>query len=63
MPHWPWIDRTFTFDFPPTKWPDLLERLRGTPVRIENRIKGLDPSILAKGDGKGWSIDGIGLCR
>ena len=56
MPRWPWIERTFTFDFPPTKWSDLLERLRGTPARIEDRIKGLDPSILTKSDGKGWSI-------
>ncbi len=56
MPHWPWIERTFTFDFPPMKWPDLLERVRGTPARIEDRIKGLDPSILAKSDGKGWSM-------
>ena len=56
MPSWTWTERTFTFDFPPSKWPDLLERVRGTPARIEDRIKGLNPSILTKSDGKGWSI-------
>ena len=56
MPHWPWIERSFTFDFPPTKWPDLLERVRGTPARIEDCISAIDSPILTKSDGKGWSI-------
>jgi len=56
MPPWKWTDRKFTFDFPPSKWPDLLERVRGTPARIEDRIRGLDPSILTKTNGNGWSI-------
>lgn len=56
MPHWPWTERKFTFDFPPTKWPDLLERVRGTPARVEDRVRGLDRSMLTRSDGKGWSI-------
>jgi hypothetical protein len=31
MPRWPWIERTFNFDYPAEKWPDLLARVRGTP--------------------------------
>jgi hypothetical protein len=56
MKRWPWTERTFSFDLPPSKLPDLLERLRGTPARIEDRIRGLDRSILTRRDGKGWSI-------
>jgi len=56
MAKWPWIERKFNFDYPVGKFPDLLERLRGAPVRIEDRVKGLDTSVLSHGDGKGWSI-------
>lgn len=42
MAKWLWIDRKFNFDFPPSKLLDLLERLRGTPARIEEMVKGLD---------------------
>jgi len=31
--NWPWIERHFTFDFPVTKHPDIVGRLRGTPPR------------------------------
>jgi len=57
MTKWPWIERKFCFDFPVTKWPDLLERVRGTPARIEERVAGLSREILTRRrDGKGWSI-------
>jgi len=57
MTKWPWIERTFAFDFPATKWPDLLERVRGTPARIEERIRGLPDEILAQRfNNQGWSI-------
>jgi hypothetical protein len=56
MPLWPWIERPFRFDYPVTKMPDLLERLRGTPARIEDRVKGVPRDILIRRDGKGWSI-------
>ena len=56
MAKWSWTDRTFNFDFPPSKFPDLLERVRGTPARVEDRIKGLSRDVLTRSDGKGWSI-------
>ena len=56
MPKWKWTDRTFTFDYPPQKMPDLLERLRGAPLRISAMIQGLPVSVLTGHDGKGWSI-------
>ena len=64
MPKWPWIARKFNFDFPPTKMPDILGRVRGTPARIEERLRGLPREALTGRDGKGWSIqENIGhLC-
>lgn len=57
MPKWHWIERKFSFEYPPAKWPDLLERVRGTPARIEERVRGLSKDILTKRrDGTGWSI-------
>ncbi len=56
MANWPWIERTFTLDFPAAKFPDLLERVRGTPARIEARVRSLSADVLTRRDGKGWSI-------
>jgi len=57
MAKWTWTERKFNFDYPATKWPDLLERVRGTPARIEERVRGLSKDILTRRrDGKGWSI-------
>lgn len=56
MAKWPWIERTFSFDFPPTKFPDLVERVRGTPARIKARVTGLAADILTRTDDGGWSI-------
>ena len=56
MAKWPWIERTFNFEFPPTKFPDVLERVRGTPARIEDQVSGLSAGVLVRSDGRGWSI-------
>ena len=56
MSHWPWIERSFTFDFPVGKMPDLLERVRGTPARLEERLRGLPDDILTRRPTTGWSI-------
>src|SRR5262245_1739446 len=56
MPHTlPWIDRTFTSDFPVAISPDVVERFRGTPARIEDKVRGLSRDTLTRSDG-GWSI-------
>lgn len=55
MTRWKWTDRKFTFDFPPSKWPDLLERVRGAPVRLESMVARIEESILEKSNGHGWT--------
>ena len=52
----PWVERTFTFDYPPAKLPELIERVSGTPARIEEIVRGLDRDTLTSHDGQGWSI-------
>jgi len=57
MPKWTWIERTFRFDYPVSKWPDLLERVRGTPARLEERLARILREVLIyKPPGGGWSI-------
>lgn len=56
MAKWPWIERTFNFDYPAAKFPDVLERLRGTPARVEELVEGLGPDVLTRRPGEGWSI-------
>jgi len=55
MRRWRWTERTFDFDFPVEKWPDLLERLRGTPARVADMVRGVDEAILIRSDDAGWS--------
>ncbi|MCG8409484.1 MAG: DinB family protein [Phycisphaerales bacterium] len=52
----PWVERKFNFDFPVGLYHEIIERLRGTPVRIEALVQSLPKEILTKRDGKGWSI-------
>ena len=51
-----WFSRQFTFDLEPWAFPNLVERLRGTPARLEDRLHGLSTAVLTtRLDGK-WSI-------
>ena len=34
----------------------MVERLRGTPARIEDKVRGLSPTLLTRRDGDAWSI-------
>lgn len=51
-----WIDRKFDFSFPAELYPELTERFRGTPARIEDRVKGLYSVIVTRQNGGSWSI-------
>src|SRR5271155_5257268 len=51
-----WEERKFNFDFPAGIYPEMIERFRGTPPRIEDRIKGLQAKALTSRDGGSWSI-------
>jgi uncharacterized damage-inducible protein DinB len=52
----PWTQRTFAFDFPAGLRHELLERLRGTPARVEELTRSLTPDVLTERDGEKWSI-------
>ncbi len=51
-----WTDRTFNFDFPSDIYPELMERLRGTPARLDERVRPLPRNILTVREGVKWSI-------
>jgi uncharacterized damage-inducible protein DinB len=54
-----WADRTFQFDLPESLFPVVVERLRGTPARIEDKVRELPPALLTRRDGRdsdAWSI-------
>ncbi len=50
-----WFDRKFEFSFPVELYPNLCARLRGTPARLEEALRGRPHEILIrKGQGR-WS--------
>jgi uncharacterized damage-inducible protein DinB len=51
-----WVDRHFTFDLPEGMFPFVIERLRGTPARIEDKLRSLSPGLLTRREGGAWSI-------
>jgi uncharacterized damage-inducible protein DinB len=51
-----WVDRKFTFDTPVELFPVVVERLRGTPARLEERARTITPAHLTRRDGDHWSI-------
>lgn len=56
IPRQPWFQRQFSFDFPVTAAPGMIERLRGTPARLEQRLTGLPRPRLTAKVGERWSI-------
>jgi RimJ/RimL family protein N-acetyltransferase/uncharacterized damage-inducible protein DinB len=52
----PWIERRFTFDLPPSLLPNVIERLRGTAARIEERLAGMSAEHLTRRHDDSWSI-------
>lgn len=51
-----WFSRTFAFDAPPAAFPAIIERLRGTPARLEDRLRPLSAGVLTMRVDEGWSI-------
>jgi len=51
-----WAERKFNFDFPSGLYPEMLERLRGTPVRLEDLVRAQAPGILTLRHQNRWSI-------
>jgi uncharacterized membrane protein YccC len=51
-----WVERVFEFNLPVGVFPCVVERLRGTPARLEELTRGLTPEELTAKPGGLWSI-------
>jgi uncharacterized damage-inducible protein DinB len=51
-----WFDRSFDFGNTQQIFPSILERLRGTPARAEERFRSIPTDILTKREGSTWTI-------
>ncbi|WP_114208510.1 DinB family protein [Acidisarcina polymorpha] len=52
----PWIERSFQFDSPRWMYPNLVERIRGGPARVEDAARDVPLSLMTKREGTSWSI-------
>jgi len=51
-----WTDRTFDFNFPAGLYPEMIERLRGVPARLEEHCNDLPRSVLTCQQKGRWSM-------
>ena len=51
-----WSDRQFNFDFPAGLYPEMLERLRGAPARLDEYLSSVPAEILTAQDEGRWSL-------
>ena len=51
-----WFERRFELGLPPEAFPDIVERVRGTPARLEERVRGIAPALLVRRVETTWSI-------
>ena len=51
-----WFNRRFDFTTDQNIFPLIIERLRGTPVRLEEKIRNMSPAVLERRVGDTWSI-------
>jgi hypothetical protein len=51
-----WIKRQFSFELPLGMYGNVVERVRGTPARLEDLTRGVSREILTRRDGDKWSI-------
>ncbi len=56
MNNLPWFGRSLKFGYPKGMLPYYLERLEGTIVRIQSKVKGVDDKILSERFNDKWSI-------
>jgi uncharacterized damage-inducible protein DinB len=50
-----WFERKFDFSFPTELYPNLTLRLRGTPVRLEEILRGHHKEVLVRKENGKWS--------
>lgn len=51
-----WFDRSFELGTSPRMLPDIIERLRGTHLRLAERVGGVSPTDVTHRPGGAWSI-------
>ena len=51
-----WFERSFDFTLPVARFPSLIERLRGTPARLEERTHALPAAVLSARQEDRWSV-------
>lgn len=51
-----WFDRKFNFEASQNIFPSIIERLSGTPLRLEHKIKLINPAIRTVRPNDTWSI-------
>ena len=51
-----WFKRQFSFDLPLEMFPNIVERVRGTPARVEELTRGISPNLLTRLDDGRWSV-------
>lgn len=51
-----WLERKFKLQLPVEMFPNVLERLRGTPARLEHKLQGVDRETLIRKAGDKWSL-------
>jgi uncharacterized damage-inducible protein DinB len=51
-----WVQRQFQLGVPVSLYPNLIERVRGTSIRIEERVRGLTREVLTHRESNSWSI-------
>ena len=50
-----WFERKFDFTFPVEQYPNVCVRLRGTPGRLEEMLRGVPRDVLVDKIGEKWS--------
>jgi len=51
-----WLNRTFEFDFPFSRYPEFLKILRDTPIQLETLVNDIPEKLLTRRDEDKWSI-------
>jgi len=51
-----WVNRKFALDQPTELFPAIVERLRGTPARLEELVRGIPKNVLIRPEGDRWSL-------
>ncbi len=51
-----WTLRKFSFEYPVELYPAILERVRGTPARVQEMITGKSDAVLSYRPEQAWSI-------